>query len=184
MEPPVQTYVTNMEVASTELNAIQALIVSLRPADSINQYTSPLLPNGLTALEWMISVAALNDGVDSQVDASLDFRDRVLTVHYCTSGSNAERPGGANDYLFDYDVAIRKGYTGRGAFRSGGVLAPATGNPPVPAAGVSWAMQIATDVWLYAHPTDGALHIYNATGGDLFATQLTIFATAQTGVRP
>ena len=79
----------------------------------------------------------------------------------------------------------RKGYTGRGGLDAGHAD-PTNGNPPVPAAAPnsSWAMEVATDVWLYASTGDGALYLYNDTAGTLKTPILSIIATAPTGLRP
>ena len=186
MEPPPQTYVPNQQVLAAELNDLCTRAVGFQPADQNNFYATGalLLPDGLSALEWMTVSLVIPNGVLFIIDSSLDFRDRVITSHYCTGDSDAEKPGSADDYLFDYVVTVRKGYTGRGAYQSGGVLAPSAGNPPVPASAVSWAMTVSSGVYLYAHPTTGALYIYNDSGVSLYATQLTLYFTPPTGRRP
>jgi hypothetical protein len=51
---------------------------------------------------------------------------------------------------------------------------PSAGNPPVPAATTSYAVELFADVWLYAHPTTGDLYLYNATAGALYDTSLLV----------
>ena len=181
----VQTYVPNQQILAAELNGIQARAVGMQRSDNFNHYADPgtLLPEGLTSRLWLASTGVMNDTVSALIDASIDWRDRVLVVQYSAGAAVTERPGSANDYLADYAVTTRRGYTGRGALDAG-AAAPSTGNPPVPASGSSWAMKAATNVWLYAHPTTGALYVYNATGGDIFVPQILVLASAPTGWRP
>ena len=186
MEPLVNTFTINSPVPSADLNEIQQRATDLRPSDNFNFYANlgTALPDGATCRLWLALSGVLNDTTSASIDASIDWRDRVLTTQYSTGATAAELPGSADDYLFDYAVTTRRGYTGRGAYRSGGVLAPSTGNPPAPASTVSWAMTVATNVFLYAHPTSGELYVYNASGGNIFMPQILVFATAPTGWRP
>ena len=108
----------------------------------------------------------------------------MLTVlFYAPSGADTQ-PGGANDYQYDYDIpSLRKGYTGRGGLDAGSAD-PTNGNPPVPAAGTSWAMEVDVDIYLYASTVDGSLWLFNDSLGTLKTPILSITATAPTGLRP
>ena len=107
----------------------------------------------------------------------------LITVSYNIPTGSDQEPGGVNDYVFDYTPAFRIGYTGRGALDAG-AAAPSALHPPVPASTTSWALQIATNVWLYAHPSTGVLWIYNNTGVVLRHPVLIVTATGATGLRP
>lgn len=176
----IATYTVNAQVTSTQLNDLQDVTVGLISGANNNVLSAA----GCDGCEWQSSTAALLTATKIKVDATRDWRDRVLTVaHYAPSGALTQ-PGGADDYHYDYDInKLRKGYTGRGGLDAGSAD-PTSGNPPVPAAGTSWAMEVAPSVWLYANATDGSLWLYNATAGTLKTPILSITATAPTGLRP
>jgi len=173
-----QTYVPNQQVLAAELNTLQ----TFGAGASNNTHTT--LGLGADMVEWMYSAATLGIGALIKIDGALDYRDRLLTVFYAIPGGADTEPGAGNDYLNDYTPTISKGYTGTGARDAGGINAPSAGNPPVRASTVSWAMQLAASVWLYASPSDGALYLYNDTAGTLRSPVLTITASAKTGKRP
>jgi hypothetical protein len=176
----IATYTANAPITSTQLNDLQDVTVGLVSGSNANVLSAP----GCDGCEWQSSAASLSSATQVKVDASRDWRDRVLTVAYYTPLAATTQPGGGNDYLYDYDLtSLRKGYTGRGALDLTNNV-PTNGNPPVPAATTSWALQIATDVWLYASTVDGALYLYNDTAGTLKTPILSITATAPTGLRP
>ena len=176
----IATYTVNAQITSTQLNDLQDVTVGLISGANNNVLSAP----GCDGCEWQSSAASLSSATQVKVDASKDWRDRVLTVAYYAPSGALTQPGGANDYKYDYDLtSLRKGYTGRGALDAGSAD-PTNGNPPVPAAGVSWAMEVATDIWLYASTVDGALYVYNDTVGTLKTPILSINATAPTGLRP
>ena len=54
----------------------------------------------------------------------------------------------------------------------------------MPASTTSWALQLTTNVWLYAVPTTGVLSIYNGTGSNIVVPMLLVRGTAKTGKRP
>ena len=176
----IATYTANAPITSTQLNDLQYVTVGLVSGSNANVLSAP----GCDGCEWQSSAASLSSATLVKVDASKDWRDRVLTVAYYAPSGALTQPGGANDYQYDYDItSLRKGYTGRGGLDAGSTD-PTSGNPPVPAAGTSWAMEVATDVWLYASTVDGALYLYNGTAGTLKTPILSITATAPTGLRP
>ena len=174
----IATYTANAPITSTQLNDLQDVTVGLISGSASNVLSAA----GCDGCEWQ-STANLLPSTQIKVDATRDWRDRVLTVlYYSPSGANTQ-PGGANDYDYDYDItSLRKGYTGRGGLDAGSAD-PTNGNPPVPAAGTSWAMEIATDIYLYANATDGSLYLYN-DAGTIKIPILSITATAPTGLRP
>lgn len=174
----IVTYVPNQQVLAADLNAV----VSAGANTTNNAHN--LLGRGLDFIEWMYDAATLANATPVKVDGDLDYRDRLLTAFYNIPSGADQWPGSGLDYLYDYTPALRIAYTGTGALDAGGVNAPSAGNVPAPAAGTSWAMQVAANVWLYAHPTTHELWIYNNTGGAIRAPILTIFASAKTGKRP
>ena len=177
----VQTYVANQQVLAAELNDIQTRAAGLVTGNANNAHDT--LGDGLVGIEWMYGSADLAAGTLVKIDGTADFRDRMLTVVWSVPSGSDQEPGGVNDYLLDYTPTLRRGYTGRGALDAGS-NAPSAGNPPVPAAGTSWALQITTNVWLYATPSTGSLYLYNGTGSAIRRPTLTVHATGKTGKRP
>lgn len=177
----IATYTVNAQITSTQLNDLQDVTVGLVSGSTNNVLSAA----GCDGCEWQSSAASLSNGTQVKVDGSRDWRDRVLTVVYHSPFGATEQPGGANDYQYDYNIpSLRKGYTGRGGLDAGG-SDPTNGNPPVPAQTPgSWAMELATNIWLYANATDGSLYLYNDSGGTLKTPILSIIATAPTGLRP
>lgn len=176
----IATYTANAPITSTQLNDLQDVTVGLVSGSNANVLSAP----GCDGVEWQSSAASLSAYTQVKVDASKDWRDRVLTVAYYAPSGALTQPGGANDYQYDYDItSLRKGYTGRGGLDAGSAD-PTNGNPPVPAAGTSWAMEVHNNIWLYASTVDGALFLYNDTAGTLKTPILSINATAPTGLRP
>ena len=173
----IQVYVPNQQVNASELNAL----VTAGVGDANNAHTS--LGDGADSVQWMYSGVTLGIGALVKVDGLLDYRDRLLTVLYKVPSSVDEWPGSGNDYSLDYTPISRIGYTGRGALDAASAN-PTAGNPPVPAATTSWAVQIDTNVWLYADTLTGALWLYNGTAGTLRTPILTVTASAPTGKRP
>ena len=185
MEPVPQTYVSNQQILDTELNDLCQRAVGARPADTTNQLiTGTTMPNGLSELVWVMGGGSntVTAGDLRVVDTATDWRDRVLFVQYAELTSGVS-PGNASDYLFDVAPVHRVGFTGAGALGAASA-AVATGVPPVPASTTSWAIQITTNVWLYAVPTTGVLSIYNGTGSDIIVPMLLVRGTAKTGKRP
>lgn len=116
---------------------------------------------------------------------TMSWSDREVFGIYRGFAGAAQYPGGAGDYQFDAAGAptLFYGYLGKGA-KNGASTQVSAGNPPVPAAGTSWAVQITTNLWLYLDPFDGALKLYNATGSTIRSPALIFFATGPTGARP
>ena len=177
----IATYTANAPITSTQLNDLQDVTVGLVSGSTNNLLSAA----GCDGCEWQSSAATLVGGTQVKVDGSRDWRDRVLTVVYYSPAGALTQPGGANDYLYDYNIpSLRKGYTGRGGLDAGG-SDPTNGNPPVPAQTPgSWAMEVDTNIWLYASASDGVLWLYNDTVGTLKIPILSINATAPTGLRP
>ena len=176
-----QTYVPNQQVLSAELNAWQDRNVGASAGNANNTHTT--LTDGRDTIEWMYDTATLADATQVKVDGEIDYRDRLLTVTYKIPSGADQEPGGANDYLLDYQPTLHHGYTGLGALGAASATV-VNGVPPVPAAGTSWALQLNTDVWLYADPSVGALYLYNATGSAIRRPILTVTASGTTGKRP
>ena len=175
-----QSYVANQQVLAAELNGIQDMAIGSQPADVNNTHT--LMANGQDVIMWMYDVADVANATEVKVDAARDYRDRILMVFYTGASGANQWPGSALDRVFDYTVPVRMGYTGLGALGAASA-AVVNGVPPVPADGTSWALQIASNVWLYTHVGDGALYLYNNSGGVIRTPILTIFASADTGKR-
>ena len=176
----IATYTVNAQITSAQLNDLQDVTVGLISGANNNVLSAA----GCDGCEWQSSSATLASTTQIKVDATRDWRDRVLTVlYYSPTGANTQ-PGGGDDYQYDYDItALRKGYTGRGGLDAGSAD-PTNGNPPVPAAGTSWAMEVDVDIYLYASTVDGSLWLYNDSLGTLKTPILSITATAPTGLRP
>ena len=185
MEPVPQTYVFNQTIEPTEINDLCARAVGAQPANFTNQLTTgTVTPNGLSEVVWVMGGGAnlVAAGDLRSVDSSIDWRDRVLFVQYAELTAGVS-PGNASDYLFDVVPIARAGFTGTGALGAASA-AVAAGVPPVPAAGTSWALQITTNVWLYATPSTGVLSIYNGTGSNILVPMLLVRGTGKTGKRP
>jgi hypothetical protein len=176
----VATYTVNAQITSTQLNDLQDVTVGLISGANNNALSAA----GCDGCEWQSSTANILSATQIKVDATRDWRDRVLTVlYYAPTGAN-EQPGGIADYQYDYNIpSLRKGYTGRGGLDAGSAD-PSNGNPPVPAAGTSWALEVDANIYLYASTVDGSLWLYNDSGGVLKIPILSITATAPTGLRP
>jgi hypothetical protein len=175
----IATYTVNAQITSTQLNDLQDVTVGLISGANNNVLSAA----GCDGCEWQ-STANLSPSTQIKVDATRDWRDRVLTVLYYSPLTSNSEPGGVNDNSYDYDItSLRKGYTGRGGLDGSG-NDPTNGNPPVSVAGTSWTMEISTDIYLYANATDGSLWLYNDTLGTLKLPILSITATAPTGLRP
>jgi len=173
----IQTYVSNQQILAAEMNSLAAA----SGGDSNN--TISAIGTGLDVFPWIYNAAELANATPVKVDSAMDYRDRMLSVSYNIPSGSDQEPGGVNDYLLDYTPALRIGYTGTGALDAG-AAAPSAGNPPVPASTTSWALQIAANVWLYAHPSTGVLWIYNNTGVVLRHPIITVTAFGATGLRP
>lgn len=133
------------------------------------------------------TVTSVDTAADPAVTTTTAFSwyDREVFGIYRGFAGATQYPGGANDYQFDAAGAptLFWGFLAKGALTAG-LVAPSAGNPPVPAAGVSWAAQIVANLWLYVDPSDGKLKLYNDTGATIRTPALIVFATGTTGTRP
>lgn len=148
------------------------------------------VPDNTLVIVDNVTINVIDTGTSpmSITTGSIDWADREIRGLYRAYGGANQYPGQANDYLFDQTAPVTFwGYLGLGALDGGG-LSPSAGNPPVPAAGTSWAVQIGypttTGLWLYIDPADGFLKLYNDTGSTQRTPSLWFEATAPLGVRP
>ena len=162
----VQTYVFGSIVASTELNDIQDRAVGGEPSAQGN----------LTACnpgERVVHFESTTDLLDGTLVVIDDGNWKDFVVHWTLyeKPSSAQTIGAANDYVWGNviggGVTMGIAYLGLGA-DDGAAGQVVNGAPPVPASGVSWAIEIAADLWLYVDGFDGFKpKIYNDTGGAL-----------------
>lgn len=176
MDPIVETYSPNQQVLADDLNSIQANAIGLRIASQNNDDSATVV--GAQVFDWQRSGTVAIGGLVA-VDDIVDWRDCKVIVHWRVNATTQNtRPGAANDYLYG-DLATttegtRIGYLGLGGFAAGAVNPPSAGNPPVPAAAASYALELFTDFWVYAHPTLGDLYVYNDTASNQYDLSLTI----------
>lgn len=176
MEPLYKTWVPLEQITATQLNELQGLAVASRNASQNNDNAATVI--GSTVFDWQRS-GTVSIGNLVAVDDLVDWRDCKVLVHWRVNATTQNtRPGAANDYLYG-DLATttegtRIGYLGLGGFASGAVNPPSAGNPPVPAAAASYALELFTDFWIYAHPTTGDLYVYNDTASNQYDLSLTI----------
>lgn len=195
-----KNYGPGNKVWSIELNTIQEQIPGIISSSSASnellampdgamgftwQYSSPLADNAL--LTVISNTITVSDGAGSTTTTTISWMDRFVILGKIRLFSAADtRPGGANDYLYassgaNYDF---EGYTGLGALDGGGNPVTAPANPPVPAAGTSWAIEPTTGLWIYVDPSDDAIKLYNDTGAAILAPQIRLILSAPTGKRP
>lgn len=192
------TAALGLNVPSVGENLLQDLGVVMRKATAtaittqgtgiegrIYQATSDLT-TGTLAIVDDGTITTVNTAVDPAVTttATMDWSDRLVIGWFRPLAGATEYPGGVNDHAFDAGTLYNFwGYLGLGAQNgAGGQVSPM--NPPVPAAGTSWAILITANVWLYLDAADGKLKLYNGTGGTLRTPALFILVTAKTGARP
>lgn len=176
----VQTYVPLQQILSAEMNTIQKHAVGGVVGTQNNALSGG--DAGAIRTEWQYDSADLANATLIELDDENDWRDRiVLSLHSIMSEAN-QNPGAVQDYLLDYTPVMRRGYTGLGA-EDAGNSDPTAGNPPVPAANASWALQIAANLWLYARKSTGALRLYNNTGGVLRRPLLTVYGSGVLNAR-
>lgn len=172
-----------MRLASGSAIATQAEGIEAR----IYQATSDLATATLATVDSG-AITVINTAVAPAVTTSgtMSWNDRMVIGFFRGFAGATEYPGGANDYQFDASGApvVFLGYLGKGA-KTGASAQVSAGNPPVPAAGTSWAVTIAANLWLYTDPFDSnILKVYNNTGATIRTPLLILFATAATGARP
>jgi hypothetical protein len=140
---------------------------------------------GLDGIAW-VKTAGVTNGQLALLDANNDWRDRVIHGSIVDLSAAANQPQGANYYNNWPPPSLFAGYTGTGALSDTGTgAAVSNGNPPVwgtGGGGTSTAVTAATNVYLYADPTTGALYIYNATVNPIYVW-LQLSATADLGLR-
>lgn len=188
-----------LNVPSVGQNMLSDLAVALRVASGtgvatqdsglearIFQATSDLAAGTLVQVDENVveAVDVISDPA-TVTTAAFDWSDREVFGIFRGFSGASQYPGGANDYQFDDAGAptLFWGYLGQGAQKSGGGAVSA-GNPPVRAAGSSWAAEITANVWLYLDPGDGKLKLYNDTVITIRTPALIFFATGPTGARP
>ena len=178
MEPIVETWTPNLEVASADLNSIQQLLYALRAANGTNSWSS--IP-GAQEVAFQ-SASDIADATLMLIDESIDWRDRIVRGEYLDHTTSDAYPGAANDYDFStgtlYTFML---YTGTGGLDSGGSEVT-NGNPPTSSAG-QYAVQIFSGFWIYCDPTTGKLKIYNNTGGAKKTPTVFARCTADLGKR-
>lgn len=194
-----QNYGPNAKVWSVELNTVQEQAAGCLSSSAASndlvamgdglvgltwQYASTLATgNLLTVISKTITVS---DGLGGTTTAIISWMDRIVFLGKVRLFANvANIPGGANDFEYafsgsNYDF---EGYTGKGAKDAGGLNVTA-GNPPVPAAGASWAILVTSGLYLYVDPADDGLKLYNNTGSTITAPQVRLLLSAATGKRP
>ena len=102
----IATYTVNAQITSTQLNDLQDVTVGLISGANNNVLSVP----GCDGCEWQSSTASLLTATQIKVDATRDWRDRVLTVLYFAPSGSDTQPGGTNDTDYDYEVtSLRKG---------------------------------------------------------------------------
>jgi hypothetical protein len=198
---PLYTSSIGQKIPNVFLNYMQTLAVVLRSAAYSEFQATYGTVYGSEARHWQspgsVSTGTLDfvDGASTLIidtvanpnvltSAAFDWSDREIFGIYRGLGAIDRVPGEADDYLFDAVApTLFWGYTGLGAY-SGGTTQVAPGFPPIPAAGASWAVKIAANLWLYLDPVDGLLKFYNNTGSTIRNPTLWFFATAQIGARP
>lgn len=171
-------------------NALQDEQEGLIPATD----TPTIAIKGADGRWWNTPTGGITDGTLRVIDASVDWRNRVVWGVLQVLGAADRRPGAANAHLVNDPTAstwvrLFEGWTGTGGVGAASATV-ADGTPPVIASG-SYAVILdegatsAARVWLYARPSDGALCLYNASGAALHAT-LRVYgaAAAITGAPP
>ena len=196
------TTVLGQKVPNVLVTYLQDLTVAQRPAQygdltamtggaevRLWQATADLTNTSIANVDTDV-VKVINTGVtpNTLVDSAFSWYDREVFGVYRAYGGADQRPGQANDYLFDQAAPVLFwGYFGKGALAA--ASAPVTATvPPAPASGPSWAVQIGypttTGLWLYVDPADGELKLYNNTGSTQRTPSLWLIASAATGKRP
>ena len=190
-----QTYAALDPIASADLNTWQDKTLGGRAAGVSNDYgATTVYGSDVVRTQLTTSVA---DATLKNLDASIDWRDRVLRVTCSRLNGTNERLGQSLDYETNDPLAGTVAklvtpdlYTGIGAYSNLTTgAAVSNGNPPLNGAGVyrSYApviddLSAAGNVTLYADPSTGALNLYNATGGAVWL-RIEIEAAGDTGLR-
>jgi hypothetical protein len=192
------TFSSLVQIASSFLNTLQDDVAALLKGNGGNNDFLSAGMLGMDILTWQAK-ASMASGTLLLVDTN-DWHDREIFVVCRLNSTATQRIGQANDFSFDSactftgtgENSFGHGYLGKGGQKSGGG-AVSNGNPPVPAAGSSWAVSVngtglaATGnfVALYTDTQGGSyqLYCYNNLATTIQPTMV-VFAIAPTGLRP
>jgi hypothetical protein len=192
MAKRITNFAALVEITSAFLNSLQDLVLGAKKADSNNDLSA--LGDGLDARIWQASPATGVAAFDQvKVDTTLDWRDRLVWGVYLDPGALANLVGQASDTMFTTAgfatvPTLFAGYTGTGGYANiSAGTPPSAGNPPVTGtadANRSYRVEpvAATAVFLYAHPTNGALYLFNNTSS-VIQPVLLVIASGDTGKR-
>lgn len=197
----LETFAEGYQVGAVMLNTLQELAAAARAASHgdltgmkkgaelrVFQASADVTTGTLvTVCDKIVDVVdTLSDPLVLTTGTGSAWTDRVFWGVVRTFAGAGQLPGGTNDHTFDAAGAPSTflGYSGLGALDAGGVNPPSAGNPPVPAMGTSWAMEIKFNLWLYVDPSDGALKLYNATGSTIRTPMIVFIAFAGCAKRP
>lgn len=145
------------KLRAADLNAIQDAVVFRRVTDGAELDALPGVQAGRVAVA--IAASCASGPATTVLDEGDDWRYRLATV-WLAVASDDIRPGGASDaYVGTSTQARQLWYAG-------------AGSTDAAAAGNAYAIQIATDVWLYADSSTGALKIRNASAGTRYVVGL------------
>lgn len=183
MEPLVKTWTSLQQVASADLNQIQEDAFAMRPAagTATNDWAS--IENGVQEVAFQSATAFANATVYT-LDASIDWRDRVIRGDVLLPGAANTQPGGANDTNCNSGASSLYSfllYTGTGATDAGAALV-SNGNPP--ALGYFTDAGLA-NLWVFCDTGAGGgkLRIYNQTGAAVECPMFFIRTTRDLGKR-
>lgn len=165
----VYPFARGSEVGAGPLNRIQDEQLGLVRATGS---AGPLL-TGADGRHWTTGGSGLADATIAVVDASVDWRDRRLHGVFLRLAAANQRTGQSaawqrNDLTATYGIATRPLHDA--VTRSGAAVT--AGVTPTLGSGVPVAVLDDVPggrVYLYARSTDGALCLYNSTGGLLHA---------------
>lgn len=190
----VTTYAPLDEVESDDLNDWQDFTQgSLGASDNSDIADTKGLGSDTRYAQVTGSVA---DATAVLLDDSTDWRDRWVEGVCAQVGAN-DRMGQSTDYNLNTPTVTSvarctfgPSYTGRGAYSNLTTgAAVSNGNPPLNGAGVYRSEAPVVDdfnagsVFVYAHPSTGALYLYNNAGGALYLI-VRVTGTGSTGLRP
>lgn len=190
-----QTYAAGDPIAAADLNTWQDKTVGGRAASISNDFGATTVYGADRVLTQLATTVA--NGTVKQIDASIDWRDRVVKGCCTRLAASDERIGQGLDYETNdptYTTVAKTlfvdTYTGTGAYSNvaGAGTAVSNGNPPVNSVGgVRSYAPIVDDrgtgsVYLYVSPSDYSLNVYNNSGGALYL-RLEIEASGKTALR-
>lgn len=196
MDPLVNEWGALDSVESADLNAIQKLSRGARLASDNNNLTSDDARGG-TLLRWQADTQ-FSTGTARLIDDSIDWRDRFVRVLFVRAAQTQRMgqggsPGDTALNLVTISGPARstsEGYTGTGAYSNTSTSAAVSnGNPPLDAVGTARSYAVVIDdlgaapVYLYCDPVNGALYLYNDSGGALWP-YVEVDASGATGMRP